>query len=262
MTLCIASRIGRTIEFVSDSRLTFKSSFNTQYCDIGIKVVKIPISIKDVENNTVYSHDIGLCFAGHTNAIYNVKDSIYEQLINLKYANGWTNLRFENIVEVIKKVFKHCAQKIINVLINEGNLSIIVGGNCPVENKIKIYLLSIKTPFDFDDIQIEMTEILQDDGHVYIGSGSNSAKDLLKQNPNRKGIYVLKEIIDNNLEPTVGGAIQFGEFINGNFHIKGIVEQDDENQIFNYKLRGMDMYNNEWNEKDFIVEYPYKLLKK
>ena len=257
MTLCIAKKYGRHVEFASDSRLTFNDN---KHIDIGIKVFSIPLSLQDSQGVVIYQRQIGICVAGNTNAIYNVKDSIFEMLQNLQYANGWTDLSFKNIVSVIGNVFKHCVDKIIPVLMKDGMLEVIIGGESLDSNTIEIYKLSIKTPIqNFDNIEIKCEEILKSDGIEFIGSGSKIADDIYKNNSSLNIVQLMKKVIDSGNDKNVGGAIQFGEFINGNFNVKGIAEIDNVRQTTKYNLRGLDMYNTDFTEKDFIIKYNYKI---
>ncbi len=262
MTLCIATKENNKIRFLSDSRLTFTDSMgNKKYSDIGIKVIKSKV-IRTNSNNERIENNIGLCFAGHSNAIYTIKDSIVETLGNLQYAEGLTDLTFESIIKVIQYTFKQCAQSLIDVLSKEGRFEVIVGGFCFVKRDFLVYRLYIPLPVDFDDIKVKYEEILKEESKFFVGSGSDKAKQVYDENKKLCGYDILKAVIESEEIKSVGGDIQIGEFNQTEFTIKGVAQFDSKNQITKFKLRGLDMYNDEWEPAEYHIGLPFVVFKK
>ena len=262
MTLCIATKEDNKIRFLSDSRLTFTdSSGNKKYSDIGIKVIKSKVVRTNTANKRI-ENNIGLCFAGHSNAIYTIKDSIIETLGNLQYAEGLTDLTFESIVKVVQYTFKQCAQSLIDILSKEGRFEVIVGGYCFVKHDYVVYRLFIPIPVDFDNIQVDYEEILVDENKYFVGSGSKNAKEFNNEDNSLSGYSILKKVINSNEIKSVGGDIQIGEFNQREFIIKGIAEFDSKNGTTKFKLRGLDMYNDEWESTEYHIGLPFVFFEK
>jgi hypothetical protein len=264
MTLCIAWKNRNTIEFWSDSRISFD---NGSHVDLAVKVVKIPINLYKInEDSPTYKFDWGLCFAGGTNTIYYIKDFIFENLLRLEYFDSKVDVSAELIIDYVKKIYQIACSKYILTLQKQGVCQLIIGGYCPKENKIRVFKLSFiefNSTDGIDEAVIETLELFGDDKNIeFIGSGKDKADDLYKEGlktPNK----ILEKIIDENLVDTVGGQIQCGVFEYLNFDIKGYSYTKDNKT--SYTLRGVETYDpklfNSFNDLHPRLKYLVDLSK-
>jgi len=264
MTLCIAWKNKKTIEFWSDSRISFENGTNV---DLAVKVVKIPINLYKInEDIPTYKFDWGLCFAGGTNTIYYIKDFIVENLLRLEYFDSKVDVSTELIVEYVKKIYKIACSKYVLTLQKQGACQLIIGGYCPQKNEIRVFKLSFiefNSTDGVDEAKIEVIELFNKDNTIeFIGSGRSKADDLYKKGlrtPNK----ILEKIINENLVDSVGGQIQCGVFEYLNFDVKGYSYTNDNKTT--YTLRGVETYDpklfNSFNDVHPRLKYLVDLSK-
>lgn len=239
MTLCI-SKISRNgnVEFWTDSRLNYS---NNTTIDMGIKVISYPVTIYNILDKTTpdYNQKWGMCFAGGGQTVYYIKDFITENLKNLEYSSDFFVISADVISNFISKIYLIACQKFIDKLtLDEGGCMLLTTGFCPSKREFITYKYSIKFPINFEKIEIEKIELKNDID--FIGSGALKAKELYEQgltNP----YQIMKKIIDENLVQSVGGQIQFGETVNLDFKIKGVIKTEHNKVIT--QLRGINLYD-------------------
>lgn len=240
MTLCI-SKINKkgNVEFWTDSRLNYS---NNTTIDMGIKVISYPVTIYNILDKTSpdYNQNWGMCFAGGGQTVYYIKDFITENLKNLEYSPDFFDISADIISNFISKIYQIACQKFIDKLTaQEGGCVLLTTGYCPIKRQFITYKYIIKIPIDYDNIEIEKIELKDDID--FIGSGTLKAKELYEQgltNP----YQIMKKIIDENLVHSVGGQIQFGETVNMDFKIKGVIKTE-QNKVIT-QLRGVNLYDN------------------
>ncbi len=274
MTLCIAWKGGGTINFASDSRLTIKTSkvehgklkTIVNYSDVGIKVFSIPVKIysaysSESQQRTLdYDHTIGLCFAGYTTNAYVVKETIFEILQQLQYS-PYTNFSMAGICKMIAKFYSHTSQKLCEFLAKDGIAEFFIAGFCPMENKIRTFKFFLDT--STHPIQGRFLEILTTSDVEFLGSGFGRASNIHANAPKQSIFKVLKQVIDEDSTPDVGGNIQYGSFHeNHNFEISGVEDYTlDKNGFLKPKLllRGTQLYENDIisDYDDFVISYSF-----
>ncbi len=244
MTLCIAWKNKGIIEFWSDSRISFADSKN--HVDLAVKVIKVPVNIYKVnEDEPSYKFDWGLCFAGGTNTIYYIKDFIYENLLRLEYIDSKVDISADTIVGYVTKLYRLAISKYVTHLQKQGVCSIIIGGYCPHENRIRVFKLSF---IDFDSTDgvdranIECNELFLKGDIEFIGSGSAEAMRLYNEGITKPN-DILEAVINSNKVPSVGGQIQCGIFEYMKFDIRGYSYTSDNKT--SYALRGIETYDPE-----------------
>lgn len=228
MTLCIVWKEKGNIHFASDSRITMRENVPV---DIAIKVAAVPYVIlapnEDGQPRKVdYSGELGMCYAGHTASSLLVKEAVSEVLKNLQYAPGYTDISMDGIAEFIFQSYKYISKNIGLRFGFEATATMVVAGFCFAQKKVRAYLLELGGNQEFSCV-----EILQQDGDYHIiGSGKAKAEKEIPSKPSSKHFLLsMKSVIDDNDEPTVGGAIQYGCFEGKKkFKIRGIIEYTDE----------------------------------
>ena len=264
MTLVIVQKTPKSISFSSDSRITFGPGI---YYDAGIKIFPVPLKIYSptaVETGvTTLLHEgiLGMAVAGSTINTFTIKDSICEILQHLQVIPGHTDLSLENVAALVLKVFKKTTLDLSAVL-RKGALGLLIlGGWCPVDQRIKLFKFWSEVVYGLLESRFE--EILTTDGVACFGSGEQEANHAYLGNPHQHPLRVIRDIIRSQADPTVGGALQYGDFAGQDFRVAGIYdyEVDQEGHFANYRqtLRGIDLYKDDF-ERDttgFHIEYTF-----
>jgi hypothetical protein len=265
MTLVIARKLRNKISFASDSRITFGTQGQI---DFGIKIFSIPVKIysptsSETDITTLdYDNKLGLAVIGSAMNAYTIKESVYEILQHLQYLPGYTDLSMDGISNLIFKVFKKTTNDLGAILRKQGICQLVLGGYCPNQNKVRVFKYSVDiTP---TEITPTLEEILIDDGIEFFGSGKTLA-DTTYQNDNTLGpLHIIREVIESGQVPTVGGGLQYGEFVINNFKIYGVedykLNDDGSFKEYLYTLRGVNLYKDEFERGDdgFHVAYTFK----
>lgn len=264
MTLCIAWKHSSGIYFASDSRISLPRD---NKIDLGIKVLPIPIRIfEPAETGNVppliYEHTLGMCFAGGALTGYIVKESVQEALRGLQAIPGHTDFSFEGICKLVMKFYEHACRTIGEQLFNRGLIEMLLGGYCPEQKRIRVFKFSV----DITDAKLDtsLMEVFTNSPVVLLGSGKRAAENLLrsKNYPPPRYLRVLKDVIQDENVPSVGGYIQFGEFVSPDFELKGVMHYDvglDGRPEQKAILRGTQLYVNEFqtNFEDFFIAYSF-----
>jgi hypothetical protein len=225
MTLCVVWRKDDEVNFASDSRVTLAPK---SYADVAIKVLSLPYNIYSPSDSTTglrsldVSGELGMCFAGSAvNSLF-IKESVAEVLKSLQYVPGYSNIGMDGLATFVFKAYRLISTKVCGtVLAGNGRAAIVIAGWCFVNERIRTFILETSNQNEHTCQEI-LTEPNQ---HYFIGSGKRNAEARLPANPsNIDYLKALRSVIDDPLEETVGGSIQYGRFEGGNFKISGIAE--------------------------------------
>ena len=265
MTLVIAKKVGNYISLSSDSRISFGTD---GHIDFGIKIFSIPVRIyspTSVETNTTtldYNYKLGMAVIGSAINAYTIKESIYEILQHLQYVPDYTYLSMEGISKLVFKVFNKTSLDLTPIIRQSGICEIVLGGYCPNQNKVRIFKFSVR--IHPDRIEPFYDEILKIDGIEFFGSGKTEAQIVYSRNTKLGSLHIIREVIRSNKVDTVGGGLQYGEFVINNFQIFGVTDYelnpDGTFKEFLYTLRGINLYKDEFERGDdgFHIAYTFK----
>jgi len=257
MTLCIAWKNNGIVHFASDSRLTIaKNSF----ADVGVKVLSIPYHIlhpaeeKCGNNRSVaFEGELGMCFAGSAVNSLTIKESLVEVLKTLQHVPGHTDTSMASLAKFIFTTYRVISQRVCETSIGRnGTASIMIGGLCPIEKSVRVFLFSTDAQNNHS-----CKEILTDANHEFLGSGKDVAERNLPQNPTDIDyMNILKLVIDEPSVESVGGNVQYGEFKNDQFVVYGIMELG---VTVHYWRAALDLNSDDFigNSSAFIPGFPY-----
>ncbi|CAE6694371.1 hypothetical protein R69619_00405 [Paraburkholderia nemoris] len=257
MTLCVAWRCNRTVHFASDSRLTLGQN---SYADVGIKVSTLPLTILDpvqertnVPRTVALNTDLGMCFAGSAVNSLMIKESIVEVLKSLQHAPGYTDSSMVGVANFVFKAYRMISKEVCKSALGaNGRASLIIGGHCAETNTLRVFQLSTDAWNNHN-----MTEILTNKNHIFLGSGAAAAESNLPQRPTDLDyLNVLKSVIEDEAVPSVGGHIQYGCFEAGRFVVNGIVEFDEG---VHYWRGALDLNSDEFmsGNESFVPGFTY-----
>ena len=265
MTLVIAHRLNSHISLSSDSRISFGTAGHIDY---GIKVFSVPVKIYSPTSsetnvtNLDYNYKLGLAVVGSAINAYTVKESVYEILQNLQYIPGYTDLSMEGIAGLVFKVFNKTTLDLGNIIQLNGICGLIIAGYCPIQNKIRIFKFSCDT--SNYPIRPFHEEILVDNGIEFFGSGKTEATTIYTNNTTLSPLHIVRQVIKDGNVDSVGGGLQYGEFVINNFTIYGVedyeLNTDGTFKEYLYTLRGINLYKDEFQRADdeFHVAYKFK----
>lgn len=265
MTLVIAHRLNNHISLSSDSRISFGTAGHIDY---GIKVFSVPVKIYSPTSsetnitNLDYDYKLGLAVVGSAINAYTVKESVYEILQHLQYLPGYTDLSMEGIAGLVFKVFKKTTLDLGDIIQANGICELILAGYCPIQNKVRIFKFSCDT--STYPIRPFHEEILLANGIEFFGSGKTEANNIHTQNINLSPLHIIRQVINDGKVASVGGGLQYGEFVINNFTIYGVenyeLNDDGTFKEYLYTLRGINLYKDEFERDDdgFHVAYKFK----
>lgn len=260
MTLCIAWKNSNNMMFASDSRF---SNGDGGYVDIGVKIMQIPVTIINpipVETGvveTIYKHNLGMCYCGDAVDALLIKETVSEVLDNLQYIPYYGDFSLCGICNVIKKFLDNTCR-----LLKEGmgkqreiEIEFLIGGYCPLELRLMAYKFEIIDHGERCETMFE--EVLEDDTEIItMGSGKEIADQIIIDNgiePGHELLKVLRDVCRDDSIESVGGYLQFGHFQDNNFKIKGVIDyrvlsNGQVESIFAY--RGTILYDEDFQAEE------------
>jgi hypothetical protein len=223
MTLVIAERKNNLVSIIADSRFNYGGTTNF---DFGIKVSPLRIKIRspnetDGSSTVDYDHLIGVGVTGSVIAAATIKEYMAAALVNIQYTPGYTDFSFEGIVSFIAKFYEKICFEMSVLFREKGICEMVMAGFCPAQERIRCFYLTM----DVSDypIKIVCKEILEGDGIVFFGSGKIEASKVQIDHPNYSALNIVRRVIFDGKNPTVGGSIQLGNFNNNNFVVTGLM---------------------------------------
>lgn len=265
MTLVIAHRLNNHISLSSDSRISFDRAGHIDY---GIKIFSVPIKIYSPTSsetnmtNLDYNYKLGLGVVGSAINAYTVKESVYEILQNLQYIPGYTVLSMDGIAGLVFKVFNKTTLDLGGIIQNGGICELVLSGYCPIKNIIRVFKFSCDT--STYPIRPFHKEILMNNGMEFFGSGNNEAELIFKGNTSLSPLHIIRQVIKEGKVNSVGGGLQYGDFVINNFTIYGVEDYelnvDGSFKEYLYTLRGINIYKDEFERGNdgFHVAYSFK----
>lgn len=238
MTLVIVKREGDRVTFSSDSRISFGDA---GHMDKGIKLFAVPFRIKEPAkkredlDNWDYQTQFGLAVVGSSINAYAVKDAIGEVLNNITAVTNLSDVSIPTIGSIVFKVYKEVSEELAPILFKNGLSEIILGGFCLHQKKFR--LLRFFFTINAESITYDFEEILQDEGILFFGSGSELGKGIHEGEKELTPLQIIKKVIISEKDNKVGGALQSGSFNQEMFRISGVIERqvDKEGKTVNEK---------------------------
>lgn len=220
MTLCVVWRDHQTIHMASDSRVTLRENSTA---DVAIKVMRIPCriyapSMKDGPPLIEHQFDVAMLFAGShiTSAV--MKESLEEVLANLQLVPGSSDVSVGKIAQLCFRAYRQISRKVCETAIGKyGIAEIVLAGRCPVSNKLRAFSLTTDEKTNEHSLEEVLTQEL---GHKVYGRGATLARKFISDGV--LPLTALQNVIDSEEEASVGGAIQYGRFEDGEFVIRAI----------------------------------------
>lgn len=233
MTLCLAWRFGHNVAFATDSIVG--TSLGREF-DVAIKLFAIPVLVRGStdavsgRSNVVYSRTIALSCSAENAAVATVfKDAFASICSNLQRLDERPNLPFREIVEVAVRIYEKVGAKARAGYEIKSLPDVLMGGWCDEQKRVRVFKLV--APREDTDTPIISERLLAPGPYDFqaIGSGTDAYCSLAVARRAEDGVSPLKmlrwfkEMIDSKKVESVGGTIQYGEFMEGDFRIRGIV---------------------------------------
>lgn len=252
MTIVAAWRHhSNNLAIASDSRI---SGFK-EHVDHCVKIFPIPITIRGVSDyNTenqppIYSNNLGIAFCGKSDVAYMIATAASILLSNVQAIPVIHEISMDNISEFVKLVFEKIITSSFKMFLDDSNPEIIVTGYCPSQSRIRAFKLFTSDATEDGFSNYFNTEILNTDGICFLGSGKNEAYSRYEKQTNKNPIKIIRELIESPDYPDIGGDIQFGDYSNNSFAVKGYQRPKLNNNKIEYAFAGLSVY-----EGDFSFE--------
>ena len=117
----------------------------------------------------------------------------------------------------------------------------ILAGYCPIKNSSRVFKFSCDT--STFPIRPFYNEILTPNGIEFFGSGKIEADIISKGNTNLSPLHIIRQVIKDGKIISVGGGLQYGDFVINNFTISGVedyvLNDDGSFNEYLYTLRGI-----------------------
>ena len=238
MTLCLAWRIKNEISLMADSRLTSDLSIVTNNAN---KIFTIHVNIfrgTVQKRQSIFSAKYGLCFAGsYLNGSY-LANTISE-LTSEIFVDENFEPTYDVICEVAFFVYENVTKHLGEIHREDGFSEAFFIGSCPKSGISEITKFSVSI---VDELRFYMTKVLLNDNIEYLGSANaiNKAREIAnKIDQNFNHFDLMSEIIQDSKIVDVGGCIQYGCILGGNFRIYGIYDVEEhlneENNMKEYR---------------------------
>jgi hypothetical protein len=232
MTLCIAWTRQGEISFASDSRLT--DGYGHVITDIATKIFTIRVNITTKDRRTLlFNLNYGMCFTGSYLNGSILADTISELLSSLMMDRE-QKIGADVIAQIALEIYKDVSIHLMNKNGIGGLSEMWLAGFCPKESRNRLFKFSWAYGIGNVGIDFTMKEELLEDPIIFLGN--SNATSFANQNKYKidfsKGYteyHLLQEIIDLRDIHTVGGAIQTGHLLNGNFSLFGMVDYEITN---------------------------------
>ncbi len=251
MTLVVAEKImeqNGTFErvvFCSDSKISF-GDVSVYY---GAKLFSVPLEIVcyDLINKTSRAHNqhIGVAISGGVFSAYTIKDAIGDMFKRVQYYQAIVNLDFERLMDLVLEKYQAISNHTLENLSKEYLSQLIIGGFCYHQQKIRVFHFYPKIVDKEEneeeikkEIQFYKKEILLDKKKFFMGN--NPAKKYAEsyiKTQKKEGYFALEDVINNSIDKTVGGEIQYGDFVIGDkgvydFRLAGVSKKSSNQYIF------------------------------
>lgn len=263
MTLIIARRIANRIQLLSDSRLSFSGSDITT--DIGIKIFSIPVNVfTPTDSQTkkklpIYQKDIGIAVCGQTLNAYLLKETLYEVFKNLQIVPERIEFSLDLLCGLVNKFFKHTSTELSTIFKSGGFSAFFLVGYCTSHRRNRAFI--------FEPVMIEgvyefiYKETLLEEEIKFLGSGQRAAEVIFESGETDPS-KIMRAVIKDESEISVGGNIQYGVLERENFDVLGVTDytKTEDGEInYVHTLRGVELYIGEFepNMDDLIVSFDF-----
>lgn len=258
MTVSILWRSEGRLHLASDSRMSFGAAGAT---DIGVKVMRLPISISGCDTdengvlNTIFAAAYGFAYAGSLSNAATFKQFIEDILLDVQYVEVFTPLSFDLICKFLCRYSERISTEVVSRLAEHGQYTFLLAGICPLTKRLRGARFTLAQ--DAGRSVASFQEVAQEDGQ-YDAAGTGKTefeKHITGQSVSVQTVLLaLNKVIDEGVVASVGGDIQYGSFQkNGDFKVSGIVrisveEADDGERHFGpstervFKYRGFEIY--------------------
>jgi hypothetical protein len=153
---------------------------------------------------------LGMAYAGGALTALTLVEALHHLLGDLQYAPGMTDASLDSVANTIAKFFRHVSAKFGEVLDKNAITTFALGGRCPVQKKVRVF--SFRIVPSGSAMNAEFTEEDLDEPLV-LGAGSDAARARLRAGGTP--LEALKDVIEDNSVPSVGGTVQYGRFDEG-----------------------------------------------
>ncbi|MEA9753077.1 hypothetical protein VDG03_19085 [Xanthomonas campestris pv. raphani] len=231
MTLLMIWRDESGISVAADSRI---SNENSTLTDIGQKIFSIPVFVTPFgvsmsnSGNGRYFPNIGLAFVGNTLLAQATAALVATLLSSLAAENADEGPITEDVAELVKRCLNHVVNEQMFWRSIKPAVEIVLFGISSDAHDFNVYDIYFEMLDGKYESKMEAVS-LKAGGISFLGSGSDSLIRRLEEKSSVPGSVVhplnlLREIISEGDEKSVGGGIQFARLSSSGFKIHPVME--------------------------------------
>jgi hypothetical protein len=217
---------------------------------MGVKLMPLALrlyhaaSAGEAQPRLAHSRVLGLATVGSLATTYVAKELLEAVLSNLQFAEGLTDISMAGIAEVCARVLRSVSREICAAIFEQGRGQLVLLGHCLVRDVPRVFLLTIAV--SGTGVQVEIEEILSENGERFFGSGAEAAVRHLQSSTDVFPYQVVRAVARDPSEPSVGGNVQFGVLDSPDFRIMGIrdfeTNEDLKEFYTGFYLGGLEIY--------------------
>jgi hypothetical protein len=245
MTLCALQRQNQQVWVATDSRLTWRG--RSVPADVGVKLMPLVLRVygaveagSNAPPTLLHTRVLGLATVGSLVTTFVAKQLLEAVLSSLQAAGHLADLSMRTIAEVCAKVLESVSRDVCNAIFEDGTGQLVLVGKCLETHHPRVFVLRVPEAGGGKVVEIE--EVLQENGVLYLGSGREAAEAI---NPTGWLFDTVQKVADDPEVPSVGGNVQFGVLSEDDFRIMGVravkVNHDLKEFYIGYFVAGLEI---------------------
>ena len=151
-----------------------------------------------------YQGRLGIALVGSIISAFSIKESLQSTLDLMQYIPGRVSISLDSICDVVLKYFEYLSRAACESLGDKGRALLIVAGYCPDKNTVRAFEISLDCLSH--PIKGIKTELFTGNNISMFGSGKKRAEDIRKNNPQFSNFQLLKSVINDESEKSVGAG--------------------------------------------------------
>lgn len=249
MTLIAVWKTADKIQIASDSRLTV----GTDHVDTSIKVTSFPVRVLHPSSagldrdQVAWECDIGFCAAGDIAPTGAIKESLRALMDRLWIVPGIGELSMSLFANIVAEMLERLWYAAAGALGNDTSALVVIAGFCPQRMAERAF--TMRTDATVYPAKVVADEITDWSCAHFFGSGGRSARCVAKARPQLTPIEVIEAVVQRQLDPHVGGRVQFGKLEGNRFRVYAVLDLDvdiDERTFSSsYYVGGIELMNPE-----------------
>jgi len=249
VTLIALWKTDDKIQIASDSRLTVGDSVvdtSIKVSSFTARVLYPSLSGMDGERFSWVS-EIGFCAAGDIAPSSAIKETLRACMDRIWITPGVGEASMHLFADIVRQLLERLWYDAVAALGNSIKVTLIMAGICPSTNMQRAFVL--ESDATAAPARIVVSEVTEWEGPLYFGSGAQCARYVTAMRPALSPVEIIEAVCQRQLDPHVGGRVQYGSVQQSGFQTSAVVDIDiDVNErtyTMPYQLGSIELMNPE-----------------